>query len=304
MNRLLKSFRSIGLSIATLLLVVTALNGQDVKVGLMTNDDGRELIAYLISEPQCNGQGISQASLTIRWEKGTAAPSKDATVFLDKMNISCGRGGDDFPESNNFDYLFCSIEPSPNSNIEVDFQSGQAIPFFSMSLDAVGTWMLEDLDGDTVIPGNDTTKPYVNIQNSPCNTAASDNRNYFQIDGANGMSGNELSYDVQSVSNAGLEVNSENEKPKSTGFHLRQAYPNPFVDKAQLTYLAPKTEQVSIDLFDTSGVVVQNIFSGTIASGQERSFSIEGEDLSSGTYFYRAESDSFVGKSRSITLLR
>ena len=299
----MKAIKNLKWSTCIVLLTFSAAESQDVKIGLSTSSDGRELITYLISEPVCNGQGISQASITIRWDKGSAGPSKDATPLLDRMNISCGKGGEEYPDSNNFDYLFCSIEPSPNSNIDLSFQSGQAVPFFSMSLEEVGSWMLEDLDGETVIPGNDTTKPYVNIQNSPCATASSDNRNYLQIDGANGLSGNELSYDVQSVSNAGLEVKNETEGRGPTGYHLRQAYPNPFTDKAHLSYLSPKSEEVTIDLFDANGTLVQNIFEGMIPSGQERYFSIVGGSLTAGTYFYRAQTASYLGKSRSITLL-
>jgi len=84
------------------------------------------------------------------------------------------------------------------------YSSGEPIPFFTADVAGIGTWELEDVSGTTVIPGVDATKPYLNIQGIACNTAASDDRNYIQIDPVGGVAANDLAYDVMEITNEGL----------------------------------------------------------------------------------------------------
>lgn len=180
---------------------------QDVQLGLSVSDDGLLVTAYLISEPACSptgADGISQGTVTIRWPKGETPLLADVRPDLPNMTISCLEGGNGVPESANFDFLFCSIEPSPNTNIPITFESGVEVPFFTANVGGIGTWELEDVSGETVIPGVDATKPYLNIQGIDCNTATSDSRNYIQIDPVGGVAANDLAYDVMEISNEDL----------------------------------------------------------------------------------------------------
>lgn len=180
---------------------------QDVQLGLSVSDDGLLVTTYLISEPACSptgADGISQGTVTIRWPKGETPLLADVRPDLPNMTISCLEGGNGVPESANFDFLFCSIEPSPNTNIPITFESGVEVPFFTANVGGIGTWELEDVSGETVIPGVDATKPYLNIQGIDCNTATSDSRNYIQIDPVGGVAANDLAYDVMEISNEDL----------------------------------------------------------------------------------------------------
>jgi len=177
--------------------------GSDVQLGLSVSDDGLKITTYLISEPICSGSGISQATVTIRWAKGLPGLNPNVTPELPNMNVSCLQGGVQVPDSPTHDFLFCSIEPDPNTNIPITFAAGVEIPFFTADVQGIGFWELEDLDNTTVLPGNDATKPYLNIQDIDCNTAASDQRNYIQIDPAGGVAANDLAYDEREVTNEG-----------------------------------------------------------------------------------------------------
>ena len=177
--------------------------GTDVQLGLLLSDDGLNVSTYLKSEPVCNGNGISQATVTIRWAKGLPGLKPTVVPELPNMNVSCLQSGVDVPESPTHNFLFCSVEPDPNTNIPISFVAGEEIPFFTAEVEGIGIWELEDLDNATVLPGNDATKPYLNIQNIDCNTASSDQRNYIQIDAVGGVAANDLAYDVREVSNEG-----------------------------------------------------------------------------------------------------
>jgi len=175
-----------------------------IQLGLSMSEEGKILTTYLKSDPICSGDGISQGTVTIRWPKnGTALLSDTVTPALPGMNVSCINGGDGIPESQSHDFMFCSIEPDPNTNIAINFQTGQEIPFFTVNVAGVGYWQLEDLSGVTVLPGIDATKPYLNIQNIDCASAVSDQRNYILIDEKDGTAANILAYDVQEITNEG-----------------------------------------------------------------------------------------------------
>ncbi|MBK8549715.1 MAG: T9SS type A sorting domain-containing protein [Ignavibacteria bacterium] len=71
-------------------------------------------------------------------------------------------------------------------------------------------------------------------------------------------------------------------------FYLKQNYPNPFNPVTKINYDLPKPGYVSIKIYDGLGKEVANIFEGDQNAG---SYSIDfnGNNLSSGTYFYRME---------------
>jgi len=56
--------------------VSSAVQAQDVQLGLSVSDDGLKVTVYLISDPACSpsgSDGISQGTVTIRWPKGDTA---------------------------------------------------------------------------------------------------------------------------------------------------------------------------------------------------------------------------------------
>jgi len=271
---------------------VLNLSAQDVKLGLAFNDAGTELTSYLISEPTCSGNGITQATVTIRWTKGGTPLGTDAIAHLSNMNVSCGLGGVDFPESSTHDYLFCSIEPTPNTNIPITFTSNEPIPVFTVGVAALGEWMYEDLDNGTVL-GGDETKPYVNINQSPCATATSDNNNYIQIDAA---------YHVQTISNDNTPLDSEEEVIRS--FSLTDAFPNPSMGSSRVSFSLAKNDNVKLSLHDSTGAHIRDVFEGDVPAGVLKELTIKTEGLSAGTYFYKLEGHYFQSEAKSLTVIK
>jgi hypothetical protein len=71
-------------------------------------------------------------------------------------------------------------------------------------------------------------------------------------------------------------------------FALEGAYPNPFRQSGTLKMDLPKKANVTVEVYDLLGRKVQTAHNGEIAAGTGRTVRINGADLSSGTYFYRA----------------
>lgn len=84
-------------------------------------------------------------------------------------------------------------------------------------------------------------------------------------------------------------------------FDLTAAYPNPFNPSANFTLRVESAQQVDIALFDALGRHVQTIYSGQMAAGERRVFTINGSALPSGLYVYRAVGEGF-SDSRSLVL--
>ena len=71
-------------------------------------------------------------------------------------------------------------------------------------------------------------------------------------------------------------------------FALKGAYPNPFRQAATLEMDLPQKANVTVEVYDLLGRKVQTAYRGEMAAGSGRTVRINGSDLSSGTYFYRA----------------
>lgn len=69
------------------------------------------------------------------------------------------------------------------------------------------------------------------------------------------------------------------------GYAVEQNFPNPFSDKTTLRFTLPKTEQVTITLYDTLGRTVRQVWNATQPQGAN-AVEISAEDLPNGVYFY------------------
>ena len=79
-------------------------------------------------------------------------------------------------------------------------------------------------------------------------------------------------------------------------YALSSAYPNPFNPTSSFSLQVAETQQVVVELFDILGKRVASIYAGTLESGIERSFVIDGSQLGNGVYIYRVRGESFVGQ--------
>lgn len=88
---------------------------------------------------------------------------------------------------------------------------------------------------------------------------------------------------------------------------LRQNYPNPFNPTTRISFTLPAVEEVSIRVYDISGKLVRTLLSGQMNAGTHELYwngrTDANENVSSGVYFYRMDTESF-SESRKMILNR
>ncbi len=84
---------------------------------------------------------------------------------------------------------------------------------------------------------------------------------------------------------------------------LTQAYPNPFNPQASFSLSVAAAQHVDVGLYNALGQRVASLFSGQMEAGQARAFTIDGTNLPSGSYYYRAIGQTFAESGR-VTLLK
>ena len=89
----------------------------------------------------------------------------------------------------------------------------------------------------------------------------------------------------------------------SHAFALSQAYPNPFNPTTTFTLSVARAQDVRIDLYDLTGRHINKMHDGPLSANTTHSFTIEGNQLSSGVYVYRVEGTYFT-TSRKVLLLK
>jgi hypothetical protein len=86
-----------------------------------------------------------------------------------------------------------------------------------------------------------------------------------------------------------------------TSFGLSQNHPNPFNPSTVIEFTVPEQQFVSLKLFNSLGQEVRTLVSDVRAPGRY-SVTLDASGLTSGTYFYRMESGSFVESKRMVLL--
>jgi len=75
-------------------------------------------------------------------------------------------------------------------------------------------------------------------------------------------------------------------------FNLSQNYPNPFNPVTTIKYQIPKSDYVSITIYDQLGKEIQRIFEGNQKAGYYQ-VTVDGSNLASGIYFFRINTADF-----------
>jgi len=84
-------------------------------------------------------------------------------------------------------------------------------------------------------------------------------------------------------------------------YKLFQNYPNPFNPTTTIEFSLPKSEFVSLRIYDALGRVVEDLFSGNLNSGNYK-FDFDGKNISSGVYFYVLNTPTFCEQMKMIAL--
>ena len=85
-------------------------------------------------------------------------------------------------------------------------------------------------------------------------------------------------------------------------FSVSQNYPNPFNNATTIRYILPGTSRVTVEIFDSTGRVVERLLNGIVQSGGEHSITWQNDQLASGVYFYRIRAGTFLSVRKCILL--
>ena len=82
---------------------------------------------------------------------------------------------------------------------------------------------------------------------------------------------------------------------------LEQNYPNPFNPSTTIKFALPVETEVKLSVYNTIGEKVAEVFNGTLKEGYHEVV-FEAASLTSGTYFYRLETNEFVDVKKMLIL--
>lgn len=85
------------------------------------------------------------------------------------------------------------------------------------------------------------------------------------------------------------------------GFTLSQNYPNPFNPATTISYQIPKSNYVTLKVYDILGNVIKTLVNGYQTEGKY-SVNFNASNLASGVYFYRMQAGGFVNMKKLILL--
>ena len=86
-------------------------------------------------------------------------------------------------------------------------------------------------------------------------------------------------------------------------YRLSAAYPNPFNPRTTFELEVARTQRVDVGLYDALGRRVAVLFEGAVEAGEVQKVEVDGSDLPSGLYLYRARGETFTA-TRPVTLLK
>ncbi len=106
-----------------------------------------------------------------------------------------------------------------------------------------------------------------------------------------------IEQDSITVTSIGKDVTTIN------GYYLSDVYPNPFNSTSRFYLEIPKTENISLTLFNLQGKQISKIYNGSILQNKRYYFEIKGDNLASGIYFILVNSPHFY-KTKKLILLK
>ncbi len=99
----------------------------------------------------------------------------------------------------------------------------------------------------------------------------------------------QVNYDGSSDYSPAVEV----ELDIAQTYLVSTAYPNPFVNEAQIEVVVREEQDVTVELYNVLGQRVATLFDGRISENESRNVSIDGSSLANGQYLVRVKGDQF-----------
>ncbi len=87
------------------------------------------------------------------------------------------------------------------------------------------------------------------------------------------------------------------------GYDLSQNYPNPFNPSTTITFSIPKSEEVTLRIYNSLGQIVETVIDGDNLSAGKYRVDFGGENLTSGIYYYTIASGTF-SETRKMLLIK
>ena len=87
------------------------------------------------------------------------------------------------------------------------------------------------------------------------------------------------------------------------GYDLSQNYPNPFNPSTTITFSIPKSEEVTLTIYNSLGQIVETVIDGDNLSAGKYRVDFSGENLTSGIYYYTIASGTF-SETRKMLLIK
>jgi len=92
-------------------------------------------------------------------------------------------------------------------------------------------------------------------------------------------------------------------KAEPLAYNLQANYPNPFNPQTEIAYILPEKCQVSVDVYDLTGRLVKNLYSGQADQGRHqlvwKGLDASGRAVASGIYIYRLRATNEDGQQHS-----
>ncbi|MBI5058367.1 T9SS type A sorting domain-containing protein [candidate division KSB1 bacterium] len=117
-------------------------------------------------------------------------------------------------------------------------------------------------------------------------------RHFYRYTGTGTPTQVEFFYQVHAVIRAVSAAGDEADVLVPAQWSLAQNYPNPFNPTTEITYSVPRSEPMTLTVYNVLGEQVATLFDGTATVGTH-TISFEGANFASGVYVYRLETATF-----------